>query len=119
MNSWMLYAIDVVGGLQNLLTGISLATAAGSIIIGSMYAIHVCTGEGDEVKPLFPVLRMLLIFFGIFALLAVLVPSRSSLLLMYTAQYFSGEEVKKLPGNVVKALNTYLEDMVKDKERSK
>lgn len=107
--SWMIYAADVLGNLRNLFTACAIMSGLAVCAISLAYAIGQADGdveEGSWKKPL----RLLPLVF-VFALMAVLSPSSSTIYMIAASE--AGETVVTSPE--AKEIFSDLKSVIKSK----
>lgn len=118
MSFWQLYWITRLDSVCTMVCVFWVLILISLLISIPMYISESTSDFSEEdklrTKNEFKFINYLVVGFIVLSLLSIFVPSNKDILTIYSAQWATNsEEVKKLPDNTVKAINTLLEDYIK------
>ncbi len=123
MDTFILYLCSVAEGIS---VTIGIPSIIGLIIYMLSYAMYLLSNKeccaNDEEKFLIPSKIFIISLIGLFV--SMCIPNKKDCYIIFglskTIEYYkSSEEIQKLPDNAIKALNCYLEEVVKEEPNNK
>ncbi len=115
MEGYILYLCSIASNVQTLFMIIGVLGTIGLLIYQLIVRLDSAFMDTKKASLWYNVL------FFIFLCIGIAIPSSKDCYIIFgvtkTVEYLqSSEEIKTLPNNAIKALNYYVEDIVKDKE---
>lgn len=114
MTYWELYWITRLDSIQNTMGGICAVSFVGVCLIFAFFCMLVSEGDTEYVPSVKRCIKYLATITLVSGFLNIMLPSNKDLALMMSGHFVTNsDQLQKLPDNLLKYLNDYLEEKKK------